>query len=84
MNIKSLYENLLLHILHIEVRKIAHAVKALSLSTSFELPMSNNDALIGIAQETIIKTLTSHINLDEFMKPFIREVNDDTKNTNKT
>ncbi len=40
---------------------------------SIELPMDSSDAMIGLTQEAIIKTLTSYINLDEFMKPFIKE-----------
>lgn len=41
-----------------------------------ELPMNESDAIIGLTQENIIKTLTSHIDLDKFMKPFIRNEED--------
>ena len=45
--------------------------------------ISGNDVIKSISQETIIAALTNYINLDEFIKPFIREKKDDTEITKK-
>lgn len=44
--------------------------------SSVELPMDSSDAVIGLTQEAIIRTLTAHIDLDKFMKPFIKNKED--------
>lgn len=40
-----------------------------------------NNTLQGVTEETILRILTSHINLDKFMKPFMKGGNDVTKIT---
>jgi hypothetical protein len=49
--------------------------------TSVELSGSGHDTISSISQENILKTLINYINLDKFMKPFLREEKNDPKDT---
>lgn len=51
------------------------------IMSDIDLPTDGGDFLIGITKEVLMDTLVAHIDLDEFMKPFLKEKNNDPKVT---
>jgi hypothetical protein len=51
------------------------------IMSDIDLPTDGGDYLIGITKEVLMDTLVSHIDLDEFMKPFLKEKRNDPKAT---